>query len=93
MAMVDGAASLMTMFHGMHAAGQFATTRGANFLDGAAFFYDVYECADGEHIALVNVGPDNPVEFQDVVSTTQKLRPLAEATAASTIPSRDICSG
>ena len=26
------------------------------------------------------VGPQNPLEFQDVVSTTEKLRPLAEAT-------------
>jgi hypothetical protein len=30
--------------------------------------------------ALVNVGPENPREFREVVSTTEKLRPLAEAT-------------
>jgi alpha-methylacyl-CoA racemase len=54
-AMVDGAASLMTMFHGMQAAGQFSTTRGENFLDGGAFFYDVYECADGRHVAVAAI--------------------------------------
>ena len=43
----------------------------------------LYRASDGEHIALVNVGPDNPLEFQDVVSTTEKLRPLAEATGGS----------
>jgi alpha-methylacyl-CoA racemase len=54
-AMIDGAASLMTMFHGMHAAGQFTSTRGENFLDGGAFFYDTYECADGKHVAVAAI--------------------------------------
>jgi len=54
-AMIDGAASLMTMFHGLHEAGQFTTRRGANFLDGGAFFYEVYECADGKHVALAPI--------------------------------------
>ncbi len=31
-------------------------------------------------MALVNVGPENALEMQDVVSTTKKLRPIAEAT-------------
>jgi hypothetical protein len=39
----------------------------------------LYRASDGEHVALAVVGPDNPVEFQDVVSTLEKLRPLAEA--------------
>jgi len=43
----------------------------------------LYRASDGEHIALVNVGPDNPLEFQEVVSTTEKLRPLADATGGS----------
>ena len=54
-AMIDGAASLMTMFHGMHAAGQFSAVRGENFLDGGAFFYEVYECADGKHVAVAAI--------------------------------------
>jgi hypothetical protein len=43
----------------------------------------LYRISDGEHQALVNVGPDNPLEFREVVSTTQKLRPLAEATGGT----------
>ncbi len=43
----------------------------------------LYRASDGEHIALINVGPDNPLEFQEVVSTTERLRPLAEATGGS----------
>jgi alpha-methylacyl-CoA racemase len=54
-AMTDGAASLMTMFFGMHAAGQFTTMRGTNILDSGAFFYEVYECADGRHVAVAPI--------------------------------------
>jgi alpha-methylacyl-CoA racemase len=54
-AMTDGAASLMTMFFGMRAAGQFTTMRGANILDSGAFFYEVYECADGRHVAVAPI--------------------------------------
>jgi hypothetical protein len=45
--------------------------------------FGLYRAEDGEHVALVNVGPDNPLEMQDVVSTTEKLRPLAEATGGT----------
>ncbi|HEX3498323.1 MAG TPA: CaiB/BaiF CoA-transferase family protein [Stellaceae bacterium] len=54
-AMTDGAASLMTMFFGMLAASQFTTERGANILDSGAFFYEVYECADGKHVAVAPI--------------------------------------
>ncbi len=43
----------------------------------------LYRLTDGEHNALVNVGPDNPLEFQEVVSTAEHLRPLAEATGGT----------
>ena len=45
--------------------------------------FGLYRAEDGEHVALVNVGPDNPLEMQDVVSTTEKLRPIAEATGGT----------
>jgi alpha-methylacyl-CoA racemase len=54
-AMTDGAASLMTMFFGMRAAGQLTPLRGANILDSGAFFYEVYECADGKHVAIAPI--------------------------------------
>ena len=43
----------------------------------------LYKVRDGELSILASVGPENPREFQEVVSTTDKLRPLAEATGGT----------
>jgi hypothetical protein len=45
--------------------------------------FGLYRVSDGERQALVNVGPANPIEFQEVVSTTEHLRPIAEATGGT----------
>ncbi len=45
--------------------------------------FGLYRAEDGEHSALVNVGPENPLETQDVVSTTERLRPLAQASGGT----------
>jgi crotonobetainyl-CoA:carnitine CoA-transferase CaiB-like acyl-CoA transferase len=50
-AMVDGAASLMASAYGMFGAGAWNDRRASNITDGGSPFYDVYECADGKHIA------------------------------------------
>jgi alpha-methylacyl-CoA racemase len=54
-AMVDGAASLMAIFYALYAAGSFTLDRGENLLDSGAFFYDVYECADGRYVSLAAI--------------------------------------
>lgn len=54
-AMVDGASSLMTLFHGLAAAGAHAPDRGTNLLDGGAPHYDVYRCADGLEISVAPI--------------------------------------
>jgi alpha-methylacyl-CoA racemase len=56
-AMVDGVAHLTTMVHAMHAAGLWSPVRRSNLLDGGAPFYDVYECADGQHVAVGALEP------------------------------------
>jgi alpha-methylacyl-CoA racemase len=56
-AMVDGAALLATMFHGMRATGAWTDERGTNLLDGGAGHYEVYETADGRHISLGALDP------------------------------------
>lgn len=43
----------------------------------------LFALSDGDLTALVNVGVENPREFRDVVSTTERLRPLAEATGGT----------
>jgi alpha-methylacyl-CoA racemase len=53
-AIVDGAAHLNTLTWGLLAAGAWRDERGVNLLDSGAPFYDVYETADGGHMA---VGP------------------------------------
>lgn len=54
-AMVDGAASLMTMFHGMWAEGIWREERGTNMLDTGAPWYDVYETSDGKWISIGSI--------------------------------------
>lgn len=43
----------------------------------------LYRIAEGDLTALAHVGPVNAPEFADTVSTTEKLRPFAEATGGS----------
>ena len=45
--------------------------------------FGLYRAEDGEHVALVDVGQENPLEMRDVVSTSEKLRPIAEATGGT----------
>jgi alpha-methylacyl-CoA racemase len=54
-AMTEGAASLMTMFYGLHAAGLHSLERGTNLLDSGSAIYDTYECADGCHISVAAI--------------------------------------
>jgi len=51
-AMTDGAASLMTMFYGLYAAGLHRLERGTNLLDSGSAIYETYECADGRFVAI-----------------------------------------
>src|SRR5581483_1843955 len=51
-AMVDGVASLLAMAHSQRAAGMMNDERGSNLLDGGTPYYDTYECADGEYMAV-----------------------------------------
>ena len=51
-AMVDGTALLSQMTLALRGMGEWSDDRGSNLLDGAAPFYDTYECADGEYVAV-----------------------------------------
>jgi alpha-methylacyl-CoA racemase len=56
-AMVDGAALLAAFFHGFRAAGHWSDERESNIVDGGAWFYDVYETADGEYVSFGALEP------------------------------------
>lgn len=43
----------------------------------------LYRLTDGTLSVLANVGPENPREFQEVVSTTEKLKSIAESTGGT----------
>jgi alpha-methylacyl-CoA racemase len=54
-AMVDGALSLMTPIYAMRAGGRMGAPRGENQLDSGAYYYEVYECADGQFVSLAPI--------------------------------------
>ena len=56
-AMVDGVANLMSLFHALMPVGQWSDRRGDNLLDGTAPFYRCYACADGRHVAVGALEP------------------------------------
>jgi len=56
-AMVDGAATLMTMMHGLRHMGVWSDERGTNLLDTGAHFYDVYETRDGRYVSIGSIEP------------------------------------
>lgn len=56
-AMVDGVASLFTVFYSMNRMGMHTDDLGTNLFDGGAPFYNVYETADGAHITVAPIEP------------------------------------
>jgi alpha-methylacyl-CoA racemase len=62
-AIVDGTAHLSTFIHGMLAGGLWQDRRGVNMLDTGAPWYDVYETADGRHMAVGAIEPQFYAEF------------------------------
>ena len=63
-AMVDGASTLMAMFHTMTATGFWTPERGTNMLDTGAHYYDVYECSDGKYVSIGAIEPQFYVELR-----------------------------
>ena len=56
-AIVDGSAALTAMLYGLLAQGRWSGTPGTNFADTGAPYYDVYETADGRHVAVGAIEP------------------------------------
>ncbi len=62
-AMTEGAASLMTAFYGMYAAGVHKLERGTNLLDSGSAIYEVYQCSDGGFISIAPI----ELKFREVL--------------------------
>ena len=76
-AMVDGTAQLMWMMQGFQQIGAWnADEREANLLDGAAHFYDTYECADGKYVAI---GAIEPQFYAELLARAEVTDPQFEA--------------
>jgi alpha-methylacyl-CoA racemase len=69
-AMVDGAATLMTFFHGFRAMGVWDDERGTNLLDTGAHFYDVYETADGTYLSIGSIEPQFYAQLRETLGLT-----------------------
>lgn len=56
-AMIDGAASLMSMTWSFKHMGIWSDERGTNMLDTGAHFYDTYETSDGRYVSIGSIEP------------------------------------
>ena len=68
-AMVDGSALIATMVYGMHGMGVWGE-HGENLLDGGAYYYGVYECADGEFVSIGSLEPQFYAELLELTGVT-----------------------
>jgi alpha-methylacyl-CoA racemase len=66
-AMVDGAALLSSLMYGLRAAGAWQDEPGTNLLDSGAHFYEVYETADGGHVAVGAIEPQFYARLLDLL--------------------------
>eukprot|EP00456_Euglypha_rotunda_P008112 TRINITY_DN11549_c0_g2_i3.p2 TRINITY_DN11549_c0_g2~~TRINITY_DN11549_c0_g2_i3.p2 ORF type:complete len:323 (-),score=66.41 TRINITY_DN11549_c0_g2_i3:11-979(-) len=57
-AITDGTALLMSMLYGFRASERWSGRRANNILDGSAYFYTCYRCADGEWVAVGAIEPE-----------------------------------
>ncbi|WP_269619864.1 CaiB/BaiF CoA transferase family protein [Zhongshania sp. BJYM1] len=55
--MVEGSAALMHMMYAWMASNRWRDERGVNLLDGASYFYDSYETADGKYVSIGSLEP------------------------------------
>jgi len=87
-AMVDGAALLASMAWGVVASGGWGP-RGTNLLDTGAWYYDAYQCADGEYVSLGSLEPQfyaQMLELTGLAADVDGRGPLPDPGERSTWP-------
>jgi alpha-methylacyl-CoA racemase len=73
-AIVDGVASMMTMFAGLLPSGAISLDPERNMLGGRAPFYRCYECADGKYVSVGSLEPQFYAELLSKIDAPQALR-------------------
>jgi len=66
-AMTDGSALLTALTRGLFAAGLWEDRAGANIIDGGSAWYDTYETADGQWIAIGAIEPQFRTTLLDLI--------------------------
>lgn len=77
-AIVDGAASLTALLHGLLAAGRWVDRRGENFLDGGVPWYDTYRTADDQWVAVGALEPKFYGEFTRLLGLPDEIAALRQ---------------
>jgi alpha-methylacyl-CoA racemase len=72
-AMVDGVASIFSVFYGMARSGMHTEEIGSNLFDGGAPFYNVYETADGKYVTLAPIEPHFYAQLLEQLGITGEL--------------------
>ncbi len=72
-AMVDGVASIFSVFYGMAASGMHTEEIGTNLFDGGAPFYNVYETADARYVTLAPIEPHFYAQLLDTSASADDL--------------------
>jgi alpha-methylacyl-CoA racemase len=88
-AMVDGAAILAAMIYGFRASGTWGDERGTNLIDSGAWFYEVYETADGGYISLGAIEPqflDQLLKITGLASDCDNKGPMPDQSDQSAWP-------
>jgi alpha-methylacyl-CoA racemase len=62
----------MSLFYSFYGSGVWANERESNLLDGAAHFYDTYECKDGKYIAVACIEDKFYKEMLDKLEITDE---------------------
>jgi len=74
-AMVDGAASLMTSIYGSRSIGVWKDERQSNQTDGGSHYYGAYETKDGKFISIASIEPQFYAELLERLGLADKEMP------------------
>lgn len=89
-AMVDGASLLMSIFHGMRAAGQWLEERGTNLLDSGAPFARTYETSDGQYVSVCSMEPEFYLNTLRVLELDQTIDPASQHDRSTWPPTSEV---